>query len=332
MIFSRHLISRQPTLATYPKRIEDLVVEKDFEAAIQLAGVLVEFFDKHGNDTERGSAHFLIANVLVAAERLREAESEFNVAIKLNPSHAGAYCERALVKRRQGRLEEALKDLETAVKLASHQEIDTLTLLSDLCRELGMHEDAKNWLALAIELDATPYLRFRDIQASIELQDFDFALRSCNDELELEESASIFALRGWANMCCGRYKESKVDFSTAVAFLNPGEGGITFFGFSWLLSTCPDDDIRNRSLAIEFGKRVVDLGSIAVWEVNRLCAAAYANNEDWEKAVRRQEIAAKNAPKDVAEHLLGTLAQFNKKVPIRDVRTAWGRVFPGNKL
>ena len=87
------------------------------------------------DDTEE--RHLILGNramVLLQQEKLAEAESDCSEAIKANPKWAKAWHRRGVAKHRSGRLEEALQDLEQALKLEpnSQSTMDEIKVVRDL--------------------------------------------------------------------------------------------------------------------------------------------------------------------------------------------------------
>lgn len=63
-------------------------------------------------------AHFSLGALLDSQGRLNDAEREFQIAIRLNPSHVEAHNDLGIIYDEQGRLEEALKEYQIVLNLA----------------------------------------------------------------------------------------------------------------------------------------------------------------------------------------------------------------------
>lgn len=91
------------------------------------------------------AAHQTLTNLLVDLGRADEAISEQRKWRDEDPDAAWAYVSYAYALERAGHLEEAWKEIETAIQIDS-EDTNVLTAAGDLCAKMGRHEDAvKYW-------------------------------------------------------------------------------------------------------------------------------------------------------------------------------------------
>lgn len=76
-----------------------------------------------GAGQERAKVYFRLGNTYFDAGDLARAEAAYKQAIALDPGHAGAQHNLAVVYRRQGRIEDYIKQRKLALKVAARQPV-----------------------------------------------------------------------------------------------------------------------------------------------------------------------------------------------------------------
>lgn len=76
-----------------------------------------------GTGQERAKVYFRLGNTYFDAGDLARAEAAYKQAIALDPGHAGAQHNLAVVYRRQGRIEDYIKQRKLALKVAARQPV-----------------------------------------------------------------------------------------------------------------------------------------------------------------------------------------------------------------
>ena len=102
---------------------------------------------KEGNghrDLRWMAAHQTLTNLLVDLGRIEEAIAEHRRWCEEEPETAWAYVSYAYALERAGRLEEAWKEIETALEL-DPADMNVLTSAGDLCAKLGRPEEAVSY-------------------------------------------------------------------------------------------------------------------------------------------------------------------------------------------
>ena len=95
-----------------------------------------------------------------------------------------------------------------------------------------------------------------------------------------------------------------------------------FNDYAWLLATGPKDDLRSGSRAVELANQACKLTEYKNSAYLDTLAAAYAENGDFDNAVKWQREAVKLAgdePPDVQEDLKSRIPLYEGKKPYREV-------------
>lgn len=252
-------VERGTQLAAEGKRDEALA---EFEAAIKLqpdywqahvraATVLVDQgkFDEAAAmlkkvldaNPERPQAHNSVGVVLSRRGLVSEAMAHFERAIQLDPNYAEAHTNLGRLLGQQGRLEEATARFFTAMDLQQDNPLAHLEL-AEVLLQRRMHELAIRHAQKAVELDAA-------------LVDAHLVLAK--------------ALAGQ-----GRFALAAAQLEKAMAAdpnnLRPVND------LAWLLATCPMDEVRNGTKAVQLAERACKATEHANPVLLGTLAAAYA--------------------------------------------------------
>jgi tetratricopeptide (TPR) repeat protein len=188
---------------------------------------------------------------------VKEAPAYFTKIIDDNPDSGAAYELRAHAYRRNGKLDEAVRDLTEAIRL--------LPQLAPplLANRAAMHFEKKDY--------------------DTALKDIDEALRQKPNEPTYLLSRSLVRMR-------------KVDYSGAVkdveeAVKQDEKNAIAHNQLAWLLATCPDADVRDGRRAVKHAEKAVEMTERKVGGILDTLAAAYAEAGRFDDAVRTQQEA-----------------------------------------
>ena len=188
-----------------------------------------------------------------------KANADHFKAVQLEPDNAHFYANRGHSYYLQDHYQKALADAEKAIELGNHPEGHHVR--GHALFELGKRDKAISSLSKAIELVASP------------------------------ENAFLHLCRANTLNSCKYYERAYRDFTKAVA-LEP-ENPSHCNALAWMLATCPDARFRDGKTAIALAGRAVKKSNSkserAVY-IDTL-AAAYAENRNFQKAVRAQKTA-----------------------------------------
>lgn len=249
---------------------------------------------------------------------LESAIKSFDEAIRINPKSADAYGYRGNAWRDQGDLDAALKDYTEAIRL------DPESSLFYSAR--GNAWQSKGDLDAALA-DFTEAIRLAPENAVAHLSrgfawqsrgDFKAALTDYAEAVRLEpENANAYKYRGFARQNLGDLDAAVADYTEAIRL--DSENADAFNNLAWLKATCCDDKFRDGNLAVKLATKACELTEWQSGDCIDTLAAAHAEAEDWENAVRRQEqaieLSADGANKEAGK---SRLERYKQQKPFRD--------------
>lgn len=223
------------------------------------------------------------AAVYVAQGNLELALKDYSAAITANGRNAKNYEQRAVAQRLKGDFAAAAKDFSTAI------ELDPKSVSAWMGRGFA-------WFSLGKHADAV-----RDFSAAIELS---------------PKSAMAFNNRGYNLKLLGEVRQAIADFDQAIA-LDP-QYGQSFLNKAWLLSTSPDESIRDGQEAVRLATKACELSQFKNPLDLQVLAAAFAENKQFDRAVGWQEKAVAAAPEEEKADAQKMLETFKANQPYRE--------------
>jgi tetratricopeptide (TPR) repeat protein len=301
-------------------------------------------------DSDNMMTRLGVAEQLIKVQQYDEALKHLKVVIDQKPS-ALAYTLRAQLWTQQEKLDEAVKDLDEAVKL----DPDDLGLV--LMRARLQHAAGRHDLA---EQDVDRVLQARaDIRPAIELrssilaakgkyaeaaQDIAELLKKEPDNVLLQLQLGIYlnagsqshkaievfdkilsadpqnglALRGRADayLNVGEHRKAVADYDVVVKMYEDDSGILN--NFAWVLATSTEDAIRNGKRALEMGLKACELTEYQQAHILSTLAAAYAETGDFENAVKWSQKSVDLGDPDIQEQLKQELNSYQQKKPWRE--------------
>lgn len=311
---------------------------------------IADFENLIGKEGDNVMARLAMAEVLLNLGRLDEAQRQIDTILERQPM-AIALTLRARLSAAKGDLEQAVKDLDEALK----QEPGNPALL--LLRARLYYAEGRNALALR-DVDEIRGLR-PDLAEILELRGailaalgkFDEAareiatlLRDNPDNILVRLQLAIYLnAAGKSNQAIERFTEVlQVDPENAVAhrgradaYLNigqhdkaiadyevalkgaPDDSGI-LNNFAWVLATSPDDPLRNGKRAVEMAEKACQLTDHQEAHILSTLAAAYAEIGDFEQARKWAQQAVTLGDESVLEQLKEELESYQQNKPWRE--------------
>ena len=118
----------------------------------------------------------------------------------------------------------------------------------------------------------------------------------------------------------GRLVEAVAQWQQSLQY-NPDDGN-ALSNLGWVLSTAPEDSMRNGPQALEFARRASQMAEDNNPLILRTLAAAYAENGQFPEAIdvasRGVQIALDQQNPALAEELRRNLTLYRAKTPLRD--------------
>lgn len=211
-----------------------------------------------------------------------KAFDDFSRTIQLNPKFAKAYSNRGALFVVAGNLKNAKSDYEQALKLDPQIAV------------------AYRGLGRAFHLDG---------ELDMAMKHYDEAVRLApNDAYAIASRADVLTDQG-------RYDEASAAYEKAIE-IDPSASH-AYSGSAWLLSTCPDDAVRNPQLALERSQKAVSLSGGEDSAAYDTLAAAQANRGNFEAAKQAVKEAVRLATPGERQAYEERLALYEQGKPFR---------------
>ena len=313
---------------------------KDYDEAIRLAPASSSWWNNRANlyqkkrdydralqdydrsiELNRGSA-ILWGNRGNAYSNKREYEraiSDYNEALRINPSYLNAIANRGNVHRELRDDDKALTDYAAVLKI-DPQFAYALSNRAALWTARKDYAKAAEDIADAIRADpraAQAFLQRGNLRRT--LKQYNFALDDYDHAIWLEPRYSTaFVERGVTRRELKQYEKADKDFDAALKIEPKSLQGV--LAKAALLSTCPDDKIRDGKKAVELALQGIALGKDKNGPSYAVLAAAYAEVGNFAEAIANQRRALDLSVYAATESEVGKkrLDMYQKKKPVRE--------------
>jgi tetratricopeptide (TPR) repeat protein len=217
------------------------------------------------------------------AGRSKEAIQDFSRVIELNPDYANAWHNRAEIYFDSGEYAKAIRDYTES-----------------------LNRDPENRTALLKRGQSKLKLG----KARAALDDFDQLIK-----LD-EQQASVYVERGEAKRALGEWEGSASDFRKAIQL--DQKLAYAYQRAAWLMATCPEERIRNASLAVQAARQAIELGEQTDFRNHDVLAAALANDGKFVEARAEVQRAIDAAPEEARENLKVRQELYQREMPYRE--------------
>ena len=224
--------------------------------------------------------------------RLEDAIRQFNLAIKLAPNFGPAYTGRGYVNHREGRYEAAIEDFSHAIKLDA-ADSDAWMGRADTFQIIARFDDAMEDYSEAIRLHPHVAQYFhRRADAYSAVGNAEMAIRDYRSAISLEPEnpvshyllAACLADREAYFYAIKHYREAiRIDPDNLDSFV--------YYGYAWILATCPDASSRDPEEAIRIANIACENEDWCDEQSLGVLAAAYAAAANFVEAERLQRRA-----------------------------------------
>ena len=249
---------------------------------------------------------------------LDNAIKDFTEAIRIDPTLTNAFLRRGDFRYEKGDLDNAIKDFTEAIRLdpkfapAYHNRGFFWGLKGDLDKAIKDYTEA---IRLDPKLSSTYTNRGR---AWSEKGDLDDAISDYTEAIRLDPKfAHAFTGRGNAWFKKGEPDNAISDYTEAIR-LDP-KNAVAYRKLAWVFGASPNADFRNGSKAVEYAKHACEISAWKDCYNLDALAAAYAEQGDFEEAIKWQEKAIELTTNEEEKAVLRTRIELYKEgKPYRD--------------
>lgn len=279
----------------------------------------IQDFDKAiALDPDDADTYYYRGNSWYTKGEPDKAIRDFDKAIALSPEGADAYCNRGISWRAKGEYDKSIQDFNKAIVL-NPDFAEAYNNRGISWRNKGEYGKAiRNYdKAIALSSDDAKFYGNRGYSWDAK-GEYDKAIRDYDKAIALSpDDADVYNNRGFSWRAKGEYDKAIQDFNKAIA-LNP-DFTLAYRNLAWLLATSPDAQHRDGKRAVQMGEKLIGLLESPRPDALATLAAAYAENGQFDNAVKMQQEAIKLLKSDQKKESYRTrLSLYLQKKPYRE--------------
>ena len=255
---------------------------------------------------------------------LESGKADCDKAVELDAENLDAYLNRARICLALKDYDQAKKDLDYLQE--KRPEIPDIAFLKmDLAIQEKRVGDAIAELERLVQLNPENRLLLMQLASMYQMDDRPRkALRIADRLINVEPTDwQALRLRGDVLLALGRHADAINDYEEAVKNIPEDEEDLSgvLNNLSWVLSTSPEDSVRNGDRALETGLRACELTEYKKSHILSTLAAAYAELGQFDKAIEWSSKAVELGAKEETEQLdqlKEELKNYQDKKPWRE--------------
>lgn len=255
---------------------------------------------------------------------LESAKSDSDKAVELDAENLDAYLNRARIALAMKDYEQAKKDVDFLFE--KRPELPDLAFLKmDIAIQEKRIGDAISELERLVQLNPDNRMLLMQLASMYQMDDRPRKALRLADRLVNSEQTDWQALRlrGDVKLALGQHTEAIADYEEAIKNIPEDEEDLSgvLNNLSWVLSTSPEDSVRNGKRALETGLQACELTEYKKSHILSTLAAAYAELGEFDKAIewstKAVELGTKEENEQV-EQLKEELQSYKEKKPWRE--------------
>ena len=272
--------------------------------------------------SDSADAHNNLGLALLGAGQKAEARIEFQKVIETSPSRPRVHYNLATLLLDSGQLDEAIAEFQKELEIQP-ESVEAQNNLGSALEQRGAFDDAVVCFRRAIQLDPhRTKLHYNLATVFLKQGQFDQAIPYLEKELQINPaSAEAHNDLGIALSQKGQIEEAIGQWQKTLE-LQPHNLGACC-NLVWVFSTFPDDAIRSGAKAVALGERALELSGQKDPRIYRLLAAAYAENQQFDKAIetarRGSDLALQQGDSAIGNVLESNIDLYRHNLPLRDV-------------
>ncbi len=322
----KKLIERQPENLNWVRAAAEALRElKRYDECITLLSEAIE-------RSPQATLYSARARVYGETDKLEQALADVDQALKLNSKDVESRMMRAQILLQKGDVADAKKDID---RLMSEEpsSVQGVLMRGIIAAQEGRYQDAINDMKLlvrafpdnarfAMQLAGYYQMDNRPRQA------IDAITPIINSD---PKNWQALRLRGDAKLSIGEHISAIEDYEKAADVIDEdedkesvevGRSGL-LNNLAWVLATSPKDEIRNKEKSLKYAKQAAELSEYKEAHILSTLAAAYAENGNFEEAIKWAEKAVelgKKEENEQLEQLQKELESYRKSEPWRELQ------------
>jgi tetratricopeptide (TPR) repeat protein len=258
------------------------------------------------------------------------AKADLDESLKLMKDNVQSIFLRARLAAQMEDIEAARRDIDLVLE-TDDQNLEALLFSGELAVAEGDFERAaKEFKTLSAQFaDGTPQkeeLLKKLAIAYWQSKQIKPALRTLDQVIRANSSSwEAYRLRGEIYLGQGEHLEATVAYEKALRLMpdtaSPAQKSNLLNNYAWILSTSPEDKVRDGERALELGLKACEMTDFAEAHLVSTLAAAYAEIGDFEKAVEYAKKAVELGEKEESEQieqLREELKSYQERKPWRE--------------
>lgn len=254
----------------------------------------------------RSSVYFAMASQGEETERLERSVADATKALELDAENLDAVLTRAKATLGLKNLDQAKKDLEV-LESARPELPDIVLLRMDIAIQEKRFADAITDMERLVQLNPDNRMLLLQLAAFYQMDDRPKkALRIADRLLKADGTDwQSLRLRGDILLALGRHTDAIADYESAIANIPEDEDDYSGIlnNLSWVMSTSPENEVRNGKRALELGLKACELTKYSKPHILSTLAAAYAELHEFEKAIEWSQKAVELGRKEENEQV-----------------------------